>query len=50
MAKSEEEAYDLLQEMSVNNYQWPSERTISRKVAGVHKLDAITALTAQIAA
>ncbi|XP_062075446.1 uncharacterized protein LOC133779508 [Humulus lupulus] len=36
--------------MANNNYQWPSERPGSNKnVAGVHELDAITTLTAQVA-
>ena len=46
-----EDAFELIEEMSANIYQWPSERTKSRKsVAGVHELDAITALTAQVSA
>ncbi|XP_062099705.1 uncharacterized protein LOC133805537 [Humulus lupulus] len=50
MSKSANEAYELLKEMATNNYQWPSERAGSNnKVAGVHELDAITTLTAQVA-
>ncbi|XP_062083367.1 uncharacterized protein LOC133789582 [Humulus lupulus] len=50
MSKGADEAYELLEEMAMNNYQWPAERdTSQRKVAGVHELDAITALTAQVA-
>ena len=26
MSKTEEEAYNLIEEMALNNYQWPSER------------------------
>ncbi|XP_062103884.1 uncharacterized protein LOC133815005 [Humulus lupulus] len=33
--------------MAMNNYQWPSERDRNKKVAGMHEMDAITALTGQ---
>ncbi|XP_039145642.1 uncharacterized protein LOC120282873 [Dioscorea cayenensis subsp. rotundata] len=36
--------------MAANNYQWPNERNMPRKVAGVQEIDAITNLSAQIAA
>ncbi|XP_062085254.1 uncharacterized protein LOC133791343 [Humulus lupulus] len=50
MRKSANEAYELLEEMATNNYQWPSERAGSnKKVVGVHELDTIIALTAQVA-
>lgn len=49
MGKTIDEAYELLEEMASNNYQWPSDRTIPKKAAGVHEIDAITALTAQVA-
>ncbi|XP_062103706.1 uncharacterized protein LOC133814808 [Humulus lupulus] len=50
MSKGADEAYELLEEMAMSNYQWPAERdTSQRKVAGVHELDAITTLTAQVA-
>ncbi|XP_062080093.1 uncharacterized protein LOC133784817 [Humulus lupulus] len=35
--------------MAMNNYQWPSERDRNKKVAGMHELDVITTLTAQVA-
>ncbi|XP_034203729.1 uncharacterized protein LOC117618238 [Prunus dulcis] len=47
MGKTETEAYNLLEEMASNNYQWPSERSTPKK-AGIHEIDAISALTAQI--
>lgn len=50
MGKSIDEAYDLLEEMASNNYQWGSERSSHRKVAGVYEIDALTTLTAQVAA
>ncbi|XP_062078458.1 uncharacterized protein LOC133782950 [Humulus lupulus] len=49
MSKSANEAYDLLEEMAMNNYQWPSERETTKKVAGVHELDAISMFSAQVA-
>ncbi|XP_062112692.1 uncharacterized protein LOC133823859 [Humulus lupulus] len=49
MTKSANKANELLEEMATNNYQWPSERSCSnKKVTGVHELDAIIALTAQV--
>ncbi|XP_062088678.1 uncharacterized protein LOC133795238 [Humulus lupulus] len=50
MRKSTNEAYDLLEEMAMNNQQWPSERSSSRKVAGMYEVDAISKLTAQVEA
>ena len=32
-----------------NNYQWLSEQSLQKKVMGVYELDAIIALTAQVA-
>ncbi|XP_062119051.1 uncharacterized protein LOC133832763 [Humulus lupulus] len=50
MSKSANEAYELLEEMAMNNYQWPTERGQSKKVAGMMELDAISMLAAQVAA
>ncbi|CAL8992696.1 unnamed protein product [Prunus brigantina] len=47
MAKTQDEAYELLETMANNSYQWPSERAMPKK-AGVHDVDVITAFTAQI--
>ncbi|XP_062102852.1 uncharacterized protein LOC133813440 [Humulus lupulus] len=49
MSKNAIESYELLEEMAMNNYQWPAEGERNKKVVGVHELDAITALTAQVA-
>ncbi|XP_062104324.1 uncharacterized protein LOC133815505 [Humulus lupulus] len=49
MRKSANEAYDILEEMAMNNYQWPIERENTKKVAGMIELDAISMLTAQVA-
>ena len=49
MGKTQDEAYKILEEMAMNNYQWPSERTVLKKPVGIYELDAITALLAQVA-
>ena len=48
ISKSHDDAYNLLEEMVMNNYQWPNERSIQKKIVGVHEIDAITALTAHV--
>ncbi|XP_062103764.1 uncharacterized protein LOC133814872 [Humulus lupulus] len=50
MSKSANKAYELLEEMAVNNYNWPTERGQTKKVAGMIELDAIAMLTTQVAA
>ena len=32
----------------MNNYQWPSERQVPKRAMGVHEIDAISALSAQV--
>ncbi|XP_022874195.1 uncharacterized protein LOC111393026 [Olea europaea var. sylvestris] len=49
MAKTVEVAYALLDDIATNSYQWPSERLGVKKVAGLHEVDHITALAAQVA-
>nr|XP_023872628.1 uncharacterized protein LOC111985214 [Quercus suber] len=49
MNKTHEAAYELLEELASNNYQWPTERAMPRKTAGVLELDSITSLAAQMA-
>ena len=49
MSKTAEGATFPLEEMASNNYQWPTERTITKKVVGIHELDPFTALLAQVA-
>ncbi|XP_062075149.1 uncharacterized protein LOC133779174 [Humulus lupulus] len=49
MSKSANEAYDLLEKMAMNNYQWLSERETTKKVGGVYELEAISMLSAQVA-
>ncbi|KAL5554731.1 hypothetical protein UlMin_042132 [Ulmus minor] len=48
--KSYAEAYDLIESIAANSYQWPTSRiNTTKKVAGVHELGDVSALTAQIA-
>ncbi|XP_022855445.1 uncharacterized protein LOC111376704 [Olea europaea var. sylvestris] len=49
MAKTTEAAYALLDDIATNSYQWPSERSGVKKVVGLHEMDPITALAAQVA-
>nr|XP_023881727.1 uncharacterized protein LOC111994101 [Quercus suber] len=49
MSKTAEGATSLLEEMASNNYQWPTERTMAKKVAGIHELEPFAALSAQVA-
>ncbi|XP_075078238.1 uncharacterized protein LOC142164299 [Nicotiana tabacum] len=48
MGKTTEEALKLLNEVSENAIQWPSERVIIKKVATVNQVDALNTLTQQI--
>ncbi|XP_041001613.1 uncharacterized protein LOC121247311 [Juglans microcarpa x Juglans regia] len=49
MSKTAKGATYLLEEMASNNYQWPTERTIAKKVAGIRELEPLAALSAQVA-
>ncbi|XP_062085342.1 uncharacterized protein LOC133791428 [Humulus lupulus] len=50
LSKSYNEAFEILERIASNNYQWSNTRApISRKVAGVLEVDALTTLTAQMA-
>ena len=49
LSKSYNEAYKIFKKITNNNYQWPSIRQIAaRGVAGIHNVDAFTALSAQV--
>ncbi|XP_075478842.1 uncharacterized protein LOC142519696 [Primulina tabacum] len=48
-AKYPEQAYDLLEQMKINSYWWPSERAGVKRTAGVYAVDPITSLTVQLA-
>ena len=49
MSKTAEGATSLWEEMASNNYQWPTERTMAKKVVGIHELDPFATLLAQVA-
>ncbi|XP_073313563.1 uncharacterized protein [Primulina huaijiensis] len=49
-SKTPDEAYELFEQMTINIYQWPSERSGSKKPAGMYAVDPITSLTAQVSA
>ncbi|XP_022866538.1 uncharacterized protein LOC111386305 [Olea europaea var. sylvestris] len=48
LSKTPNEAYALLDEIATNSYQWPSERSSAKKVAGLYEVDPITVLAAQM--
>ena len=49
MAKTHEVAQDLIEEMATNAYQWPTDRFALKRAFGVHEVDPITTLLAQVA-
>ena len=49
MSKTAKDATSLLEEMALNNYQWPTKRTMTKKVAGIHELDPFASLSDQVA-
>jgi len=44
MGKERDEAYELLEEMASNSYQWQSNREMSRKATRVHEIDEISTI------
>ncbi|KAI3465801.1 hypothetical protein Pfo_022464 [Paulownia fortunei] len=50
MSKTANKAYILLEDMATNSYQWPSERSSIKRVAGVLDVDSFTQLAAQVSA
>lgn len=48
MLKTAEGTTSLLEEMASNNFQWPTERTMVKKVAGIYDLEPLAALSAQV--
>ena len=49
MKKNESEAYELLENMTSNNYLWPNERLPPpKKVVGIHEIDVISKLSARL--
>jgi len=48
MHKTEDEAYNLIKEMVLNNFQWSTERAQPRWVGGKLEVDAFTFLSAKV--
>ena len=49
LSKSYTETYEILEIIANNNYQWPLTRQpAAKEAAGIHNIDAITALSAQV--
>ena len=48
MSKTKEEAYNLIEEMALNNYQWSNERGQPKRAGGKYDIDALTLLTAKM--
>ena len=49
MRKNIEDAYQLLEEIETNAYQWPFECNTPKKTLGVHKLNVLMTLSSQVA-
>ena len=48
MSKTEEEGFNLIEEMTPNNYQWSNECGQPKRVGGKYDVDALTLLTAKM--
>ena len=48
MGKNEVETYEILENIALNDYQWPVERVAPKKPTGVFDLDMFTNLSAQV--
>ena len=48
MGKNEVEAYQILDNIALKNWQWPVERVVSKKQAGAYDLDVFTNLATQV--
>jgi len=48
MSKAEDEAYNLIKEMALNNFQWSTEWGQPKRVGGKRAVDAITLLSAKV--
>ncbi|KAK5819320.1 hypothetical protein PVK06_024302 [Gossypium arboreum] len=48
-SKSNNDAYEIIERIANNNYQWPTNRAASEgRVVGVHKADTLASLAAQV--
>ena len=48
MGKNEVEAYQILENIALNDCQWPVERATQKKPSGVFDLDMLTNLSVQV--
>ncbi|XP_035544602.1 uncharacterized protein LOC118347994 [Juglans regia] len=48
MGKTPKAAYELLEELASNNYQWASERAMPKKATSIVELDSMSAIAAQL--
>ena len=48
MSKTPEDAYNLLETMASNNYQWHGDQSAPKKVVGLHKVDSWNLFNAKI--
>ncbi|PKU59322.1 hypothetical protein MA16_Dca028971 [Dendrobium catenatum] len=48
MSKTFEEAYKLIEEMSTNNFSWPSNLINPNRVASAYEYDALSIFIAQV--
>ena len=48
MNKTEDKAYNLIEKMELNNFQWSTRRGQSKWVGGKLEIDALTLLSAKI--
>ena len=48
MSKTPDDAYNLLETMASNNYQWHGERSAPKKVVGMQEVDSWNLLNAKI--
>jgi len=48
MKKIKDDAYNLIEEMTLNSYQWSNERSQPKRVIGKLELDAISMLSAKV--
>jgi len=48
MNMTEDEAYNLIEEIVLNNFQWPTEQGQPKRVGGKLEVDALTLLSAKV--
>ena len=48
MAKGEDQAWDLIEEMANNNSLWPTERSLIQRIAGIYEVGANTAVSVKL--